>query len=710
MTTYEKIVKGATKVKVAAPKLKYIEPILLATLVHQYTEVENFNTIMRTLRQRLQDSAWSVVYKSLIVIHIMIREGDRDFTLDYIGDKMPGLLNIDQSSVARNSGMTSDVKFTLKYAKYLQTRVKQFQITGIDYVRDERSNNSTDQAGGRLRHLSVEKGLLRECESVQRQIDALLKNNFLENDVKNDVLLTAFRLLVNDLLSLFQELNEGVINLLEHYFEMSKVDAERALEIYKHFVDQTKYVIDYLRVAKHLEFATKLHVPTIKHAPTALTSSLEEYLDDPNFETNRRQYLYEKQLKNGKSSPSKVDSLLQKQQQSESQSNVQPQASQAQMQDPNQNGNLQRANSLVIQQSSFNPWEQQINQGFTGMAPQQVYHTGGVFTMPSIPQGQAVQGQQTGQLPQRPQQQPQQQPQPLQHPQLTTVPTGTGFGGYGAQPQVQPQSTGTNPFLQNSSTGNPYQPNHQYNGQLQQQNTQQFNQPVQPQMTQQTQQMQPQLSQQNTQFGLQRSNTNPFSSMTGNGRALSTNSTGSTNPFANTRFALGSNTTALSFNNASSSQQKQEPLKASSTGSNPFKVSETTTNLFNNVESNNQKQQALRPQVTAGGLEHLPTISVFPQTQQEQQKQQYLNNAQMGLHQQMTGSNPQYQQQAPSQMQQPQMQPQSTQQYLQGQQPFNQQFPQQMQPQQTQPFGVPSANQNNQPIFANNTYDGPSLI
>lgn len=687
MTTYEKIVKGATKVKVAAPKLKYIEPILLATLVHQSTEIENFNTIMRTLRQRLQDSAWSVVYKSLIVIHIMIREGDRDFTLNYIGEKMPGLLNIDQSSVARNSGMTSDVKFTLKYAKYLQTRVKQFQATHIDYVRDERSNNSTDQAGGRLRHLSVEKGLLREAESVQKQIDALLKNNFLENDVKNDVLLTAFRLLVNDLLALFQELNEGVINLLEHYFEMSKVDAERALEIYKHFVDQTKYVIDYLRVAKHLEFATKLHVPTIKHAPTALTSSLEEYLDDPNFETNRKQYLYEKQMKNDKSSPSKVTSLLQKSNQPQQQQPQQQQfhsQAQPQLQSANE---LQRANSLVVQQSSFNPWDQQINQGFTGMSPQQ-YHTGGVYPMPSISQGQSFQSQ-PGQMPS--QQNSAFMAQPQMHPQLTTIPTGNGFGGYGAQPlvqpQVQPQSTGNNPFLQGTPTGNPSYSNGMNPGQQYPQMQPQLTQPQ--QQMGQPQQMMPQMTQQNTQFELQRSNTNPFSSVAGN-RTLLTNSTGSMNPFANTRFALGSNTTALTFNNGGS-QQKQEPLKASSTGSNPFKVSETTTNLFNQAEANNQNQkpQQLRPQVTAGGLENLPTVSVFPQTQQEQQKQQYLNNAQVSLHQNMTSNNS-FQQYQPQQPMQPQL---------------TQQFPQHMQPQQTQPF-----NQNGQPVFTNNTYDGPSLI
>ena len=74
----------------------------------------------------------------------------------------------------------------------------------MDYVRDERSNNNTNQQGGRLRLLDVDKGLLREVESVQKQIDSLLKNNFMENEINNDIVLTAFRLLVNDLLALFK--------------------------------------------------------------------------------------------------------------------------------------------------------------------------------------------------------------------------------------------------------------------------------------------------------------------------------------------------------------------------------------------------------------------------------------------------------------------------------------------------------------------------
>ncbi|CCE72568.1 Piso0_000152 [Millerozyma farinosa CBS 7064] len=648
MTTYEKIVKGATKVKVAAPKPKYIEPILMATSIDHPEESENFRTIMRTLAHRLQDSAWSVVYKSLIVIHIMIREGDRDVTLDYVANKNPSMLNLSSLNVVRSDHFSSDVRFIVKYAKYLHTRAKQFEHTGIDYVRDERSNNSTSQSGGRLRSLSVERGLLRETESVQKQIDALLKNSFVENDVNNDVVLTAFRLLVNDLLALFQELNEGVINLLEHYFEMSKVDAERALKIYKKFVDQTKYVIDYLRVAKHLEYATRLHVPTIKHAPTALTSSLEEYLDDPNFEVNRRQYLAEKQDKKDPGSSSLLRSGGNNAQRPSRGSENPPSRS------PSNNyqntDELNRKNSLLVQQSTYNPWraslpvvQQQapfvtqpdMAQQQAAMVPSMTGN--GTFTSPAIQQGQTA----------------------IFQPHQTGI--GQTFVVTGQAQPLQPQATNSNPFFQgppldggNQQLMQQYQQQQlqleQQRQQLQQQ-MQQQEQQRQQQMQQQEQQRQQQLQQQMQQqqqlqsqsqnsFSypqpLQQQNTNPFlnfqSPQNQPSRAFSD---GSTNPFTSTRFSQNG-TTAFTI-----PENKVENLTSNSTGGNPFKVSSSTTELFNRT-GNKQPQQLMR-QPTAGGLETLPTVPIFPQTQDEAQRQAYLNNARLELQQQTTGNpNAQY--------------------------------------------------------------------
>jgi len=80
---------------------------------------------------------------------------------------------------------------------------------------------------------------------------------------------------------------------------MSRPDAERALAIYKVFTKLTELVIAHLATARHHERQLLIEIPKLKHAPTSLGSALEDYLLDRDFETNRRQYLAEREAKKG---------------------------------------------------------------------------------------------------------------------------------------------------------------------------------------------------------------------------------------------------------------------------------------------------------------------------------------------------------------------------------------------------------------------------
>ena len=86
--------------------------------------------------------------------------------------------------------------------------------------------------GRKLRSMTVEKGLLRETKVVHRMIDALVECRvcrkeisvvlvdrclllqFYLDDLEDELTITALRMLVKDLLILFQAGNEGVINVL----------------------------------------------------------------------------------------------------------------------------------------------------------------------------------------------------------------------------------------------------------------------------------------------------------------------------------------------------------------------------------------------------------------------------------------------------------------------------------------------------------------
>lgn len=61
----------------------------------------------------------------------------------------------------------------------------------------------------------------------------------------------------------------------EHYFEMSHVDAEEALAIYRHFCKQTERVVEFLGVAKKLQNLLNVPIPNLKYVRIAISKLLE---------------------------------------------------------------------------------------------------------------------------------------------------------------------------------------------------------------------------------------------------------------------------------------------------------------------------------------------------------------------------------------------------------------------------------------------------
>lgn len=59
-----------------------------------------------------------------------------------------------------------------------------------------------------------------------------------------------FMLLFRDLIRLFACYNDGIINLLEKYFDMNKKQCKDALDLYKKFLVRMDKVAEFLKVAE----------------------------------------------------------------------------------------------------------------------------------------------------------------------------------------------------------------------------------------------------------------------------------------------------------------------------------------------------------------------------------------------------------------------------------------------------------------------------
>lgn len=348
-------------------------------------------------------------------------------------------------------------------------------------------------------------------------IAACVESKFYTDDVDDDVSMTALRLLTKDLLILFTCVNEGMINILEHYFEMSHSDATTALKIYKTFCRDTEKVVAYLGIAKKLYNVLNVPIPNLKHAPVSLAGSLEEYLNDPNFEKNRQEYKENKRVADGGKpatpqpavttpTPSASASTSSRPVPSSSSASTstaptitQPPAksftdffeSIEQSQTSMFPGSPSMNGTLSSQMTGGNPFGMMgMGMGGGGGGGFGAFPGGGGGIQPQFtgfqPSQQApnpfLQPQFTGFVPPPPQQQPFMQPQftgfapvqplPMMQPQMTgfnpfrqsMMPTGGGGGGSpfgggggGMQPQMTgnpfPQQQQQQPFLQPQSTG-----------------------------------------------------------------------------------------------------------------------------------------------------------------------------------------------------------------------------------------------------------------
>lgn len=253
----------------APPKQKYVDPILSGT-----SSARGLQEITHALDIRLSDTAWTIVYKALIVLHLMIQQGEKDVTLRHYSH------NLDVFQLRKISHTTkwssNDMRALQRYDEYLKTRCEEYGRLGMDHLRD---NYSSLKLGSK-NQLSMDEEL-DHVESLEIQINVLIRNKYSVSDLENHLLLYAFQLLVQDLLGLYNALNEGVITLLESFFELSIEHAKRTLDLYKDFVDMTEYVVRYLKIGK----AVGLKIPVIKHITTKLINSLEEHLRE---ETKRQ--------------------------------------------------------------------------------------------------------------------------------------------------------------------------------------------------------------------------------------------------------------------------------------------------------------------------------------------------------------------------------------------------------------------------------------
>ncbi|KFP44921.1 Phosphatidylinositol-binding clathrin assembly protein, partial [Chlamydotis macqueenii] len=228
----------------------------------------NIPQLADTLFERTANSSWVVVFKALITTHHLMMYGNERF-IQYLASRntLFNLNNYLDKSAMQGYDMST---FIRRYSRYLNEKALSYRLVAVDFTKMKRGLD------GVMRTMNAEK-LLKTLPIIQNQLDALLDFDANPNELTNGVINAAFMLLFKDSIRLFAAYNEGIINLLERYFDMKKNQCKEGLDIYKKFLARMTKLSEFLKVAEQFGI-DQGDIPDLTQAPSSLLEALEQHL------------------------------------------------------------------------------------------------------------------------------------------------------------------------------------------------------------------------------------------------------------------------------------------------------------------------------------------------------------------------------------------------------------------------------------------------
>ena len=260
----------ATNYDEVPPKEKHVTTIL-KSLAEGRGYGDTLYTLDGLMRRLNSGKHWVVILKVLTVVHRMLREGPQGTSVDILrcikeNGPLWDLANYKDDA----PGVADQSAFVRVYAGYLDARLKCVQELGMDVGREPVGGHSATRKMGT-------RELVDKLPVIQAQLEKAAECFPQGMAARATPTLYACMTVIQDTFKLYRAVNDGVVNMLDKFFSMERMDAQRSFAIYKTSLQHTESLMQLCARAKTLDFANSVEFPVLDQPPSSLLQSMQEY-------------------------------------------------------------------------------------------------------------------------------------------------------------------------------------------------------------------------------------------------------------------------------------------------------------------------------------------------------------------------------------------------------------------------------------------------
>lgn len=227
---------------------------------------------IRALARRLSKTRnWAVALKTLIVIHRALREVDptfRDELISY-GRSSGQMLHMSYFKDDSSPEAWDHSAWVRNYALFLEERLESFRVLNYDVELDPLGTRDVDTTG-----------LLAQLPALSQLLFRLISCQPHGSSSYNTIIQHALSMVATESVRIQTAIDDGILNLVDKFFDMHRDDAIRALDIYKKALKQAGQLSGFYETCKTIHIGQGEKLLTIEQPPASFLQAMEDYVRD----------------------------------------------------------------------------------------------------------------------------------------------------------------------------------------------------------------------------------------------------------------------------------------------------------------------------------------------------------------------------------------------------------------------------------------------